>query len=109
VSELTLKFSENYEKLPIIWEDTEALLIGVTEPLDIEQLRINYPAFIEYDTKIRNSDKYYPLPEKGEYIVLSFIHMCSGKPFTTIRRFQPFKLAYYQRNILQKFKLIKTK
>ena len=97
----TLKFSHDYEKLPLIWKGTQATLISMTQ-VDINELKKSHPAFIKYDTKIRGEDKYFPL-DFDEGLILTFIHHNTGIPFTTIRRFLPNKADYYHMAVLESF------
>lgn len=99
----TIKFSNDYEKLPKIWEGTQATLISMTD-VDISKLKNSHPAFIKYDSKIRGKDEYFPLDfDRG--LILVFIHHNTGIPFTTIRRFTPRKADYYHMSVLETFKL----
>ena len=105
----SIKFSEDYDKLPKDWEDSCALLIGVY-PVSIEWLKKNNPAFIDYDTKFVNKDGtigHYPLDFK-DGLILVFIHDC-GLPFTTIRRDYPQKRWYYQSEVGMPFVLRRAK
>ncbi len=103
--ELTIKFSEDYEKLPENWEGTYAMLAGIL-CVNINWLKEDNPKFIEYDTTFRGKKGSYPLNfEKG--MILTFIHE-SGKVFTTIRREYPSKLDYYDSKMGCDFKLVKS-
>jgi len=100
----TLKFSHDYEKLPLNWNGTQAQLMAVT-PVSIDALKKRMPAFIDYDTKFRGKEGSYPLYfESG--LILFFIHLNTGKPFTTIRRNYKQKFEYYQNAIDEPFKLL---
>jgi len=55
-----IKFSEDYEKLPVDWVGTEATLIAVY-PEKVKNLKARYSFFLEYDTKVRGEDRHYPL------------------------------------------------
>ena len=46
----------------------------------------------DYDTDFGK----FPLPQKGDYIMLIFQNRYTGGLFTTIRRETPSKLEYYQ-------------
>lgn len=97
-----IKFSETtYKKLPKNYIGTQAVLIEVTV-IDIEN---QTPAFIEYDTSFEGGK--YPLPTKGKFILLSFIHQ-SGAFFTTLRRYTEEKYDYYIGLILDEFKIVKA-
>ena len=92
-----IKFSEDYDKLPIVWDGTQALLIAVY-PCKIDDIKKGCPAFIEYDTKIRGKDKHYPL-NFDDGLILVFIHQNTGLPFTTIRRNYKEKFEYYNNSV----------
>lgn len=98
-----LKFSHDYDKLPLQWKKTKAVLIGVFRVTMgwLQQM----PAFLRYDTKIRRKEEFYHLDNlsSGEWLILSFIHIDSGKPFTTIRRAYPAKEAYYMSSLGETF------
>jgi len=97
----SIKFSEEYMKLPIIWKGTHAVLIAVT-PFDIDFLKKGLPQFIEYDTKFRAKEGNYSLDFK-DGLVLTFIHINTGIPFTTIRRNYKEKFEYYTTAIGETF------
>lgn len=99
----TIKFSEEYRKLPIVWNGTGAILIAVT-PFDVDYLKKAIPQFIEYDTKFRAKEGNYPL-NFYEGILLTFIHINTGIPFTTIRHYTPDKFEYYLKSIKETFLL----
>jgi len=68
-----IKFSEDYEKLPVDWAGTEATLIGVY-PEKVKKLKARYSLFLEYDTKVRGEDRHYPL-NFNDALILVFITM----------------------------------
>jgi len=103
----TLKFSEDYEKLPINWIGTKAVLIAVVK-CDIGKVHRSLPNFIEYDTKFRGKDGNYPLNRSGLYLTLILIHIDSGIPFTTLRTATQEKEAYYNNNVGLDFKLVRV-
>ena len=96
-----IKFSHDYEKLPLNWENTQALLIAVY-PMKVDILKNKYTSFWRYDTKIKGKDEYYPLNFE-DALILIFIHYNSGKLFPTIRRDYPRKREYYQNAIGETF------
>ena len=102
-----IKFSEDYEKLPLNWIGTQAILISVT-PHKISKLKMAVPSFIYYDTKFRNKNDFY-IFDFEDCLILTFIHINTGKPFTTIRRNYMEKFEYYINSIGETFSLIKTK
>lgn len=104
VKPLTLKFSADYHKLPLNWPDTHALLISVTI-INLKELSLWVPGFIEYDTLFRDKGGRYHFNFVWG-LLLTFIHE-GGKPFTTIRRYTPDKERFYRCNILKSFKLIR--
>lgn len=88
----SIKFSEDYTKLPLIWKGTQAKLIAVYGE-DVEYIKNGLPAFHKYDTTTRDG-RQYPLNFK-DALILVFIHLNSGLPFTTIRRDYKEKFEYY--------------
>ena len=102
----SIKFSEDYEKLPFIWHGTQAVLIAVY-PVRTETIKHKYASFWKYDTKVRGQEKYYPL-EFDDAIILVFIHLNTGKLFPTIRRNYPQKFEYYSKSIGETFQMIYT-
>jgi hypothetical protein len=88
-----IKFSHNYFKLPVIIKP--AVLLAVHR-VKLEKLPKD---FIDYDTAYSlgkgAETGYYPLPEKGDYILL----LLWGQRglFTTLRRWTPDKQAYYEK------------
>ena len=97
----SIKFSVDYEKLPPYWIGTEATLIAVY-PITVELLKNKFPAFIEFDTKIRNEDQYYKLNFQ-DALILIFLHHKSGRIFPTIRRAYFEKNNYYQHSVGETF------
>ena len=91
-----IKFSSDYQKLPLYANGTQAKLIGVTNA-NVKYLKEALPQFIRYDTVKRTQNRkteYYNLDfDMG--IILTFIHINSGLPFTTIRRYTKQKYDYY--------------
>jgi len=102
----TIKFSHDYEKLPEGWENTEAILLAVV-PQSISYLKGAVPKFLDYDTKFRGKQGSYPLTFENA-LVLFFVHINSGKPFTTIRRDYPRKADYYKNSVGDWFTLVPT-
>lgn len=97
----TIRFSEDYFKLSPEWEGTLAYLDYVRKV----NLEDQMPMFLEYDTKHANGN--YPLPKKGEFIILGFIHE-SGAFFTTLRRYTLDKYNYYGNEQGNWFKLARA-
>jgi len=100
-----IKFSDDYTKLPTIWQGTQATLIAVVYCDDIQKLKRSHTTFIRYDATYRLKDAQYPLEFK-QGLILVFIHHNTGVPFTTIRRHTPQKKKYYESNIWKSFKLV---
>ena len=88
-----IKFSEDYEKLPLGWEGSQATLIAVY-PEQVETIKNRYSAFCAYDTKVRGKEEYYPLNFK-DALILVFLHHDTGRLFPTIRRYSEEKFDYY--------------
>lgn len=92
-------------KLPVKWEDTQAVLIGCI-PINMEELTKHLPQLIQADTQYRGEEGCYPLNFK-EGILLTFFHLNSERLFTTIRKFSSDKINYYEKNIQEIFELIR--
>lgn len=107
MADLSIKFSQHYEKLPHIF--TNVVLLDVLR-VKLEDLS---STFIKYDTSyIENGEnQYYPLPSKGDYLLLLFHQPITNQLFTSIRPNVKNKYDYYKSNIGQKFyiEIIKTK
>jgi len=88
-----IKFSSEYLKLPKNSNGTQAVLIGVTTA-NIKYLETALPQFISYDTTKIDGTKYEFNFDVA--IVLVFIHINTGLPFTTIRRYTKQKFDYYK-------------
>lgn len=102
-----IKFSNSYEKLPINWPETQAVLIGISV-VDIPWLKKTFPQLIDVDTKLRNSTEHYPLDMK-QAIVLTFFQIGSSILFTTIRRYLPSKYEYYKGELWKTFELVDSR
>lgn len=89
---ITVKFSHDYSKFPVMLHFETTRLIGV-ELVNIEDLD---PEFIEADTAIKGGG-HYPLPKSGRFIILRLD--TAGKKWQTIRRWTPGKAAYYMTHI----------
>lgn len=95
----TIKFSHEYDKLPIA--DLSACLLDVLV-IDRKEL---HESFIEYDTRYLEwvyvghiripKVKNYPLPS-GKVLVLLLLSKNQKRLFTTIRRWTPEKEKYYR-------------
>jgi hypothetical protein len=96
----TIKFSHWYLKMPRGFEHSTLLEVL---PVKLEDLS---PAFLYYDTTYLDGgeEKQYPLPTKGDYMILLLqAGSGNGQIFTTIRSqvgaYGRPKLAYYKRHI----------
>lgn len=98
-----IKFSHDYEKLPIPWEGTQATLIGVWYA-SLDRLRLSHPSLIERDVKFRGEDGSYEF-NFNDAIILTFYHLNTGTIFTTIRRLTDSKAKYYHDAIGESFVL----
>ena len=101
-SELVIKFSKDYVKLPAGWPGLSVVLLGA-EAWNVEDLP---DWFKEFDTRAVDGT-YYKLPERGLYIVL-FLLVVGWPVFTTIRRSTPRKWEYYHSNVGKLFKLVRA-
>jgi hypothetical protein len=102
-----LKFSHDYMKLPIQWDRTQAILVGVQYIADMKRFKMRLPQLIKEDTMFRGEEGSYPLTFK-EGILLTFFHLNSCKLFTTIRRFTEEKAEYYAGEQMETFELIRV-
>lgn len=103
---LSLKFSHDYEKLPIIWQGTNAILLSVLYVPDLDYFTRKFPGLIKMDTKFRNEDGSYILDFK-QAIILVLWHVKSSTLFTTIRKYDDEKMKHYEMNIEQPFRLVR--
>jgi hypothetical protein len=101
-----LKFSHDYTKLPVKWDGTQAILIGVQHIEDMDQFKKRLPQLIRADTFFRGEEGSYPLKFK-EGLLLTFFHLDTCQIFTTIRRFTDEKSEYYQDRELEIFELVR--
>lgn len=96
-----IKFAADYEKLPLQWEGTRAILRRV----EVVLLERQTLAFLDYDVTMRNGKKYH-LPLTGEFLLLFFKHD-SGAVFTTLSRSTFEKRKFYLAALHQSFKLVR--
>ena len=99
---LEIWFSNDYKKLPLKWENSEAVLLSVCET--DKNILLNQQEFLKYDTEIRGvqDPEYYPINfQLG--IILLFWHKESKQIFTTIRSYSNEKFTYYFDSIGEKF------
>ena len=98
-----IKFSHDYEKLPLKMK--KATLLDV-QNINLEDQTL---AFLEYDTMYINRKKgemeHYPLPKKGRFMIL-LLRSDTGTFFTTIRRRTPEKDKYYCESIGDEFEIV---
>ena len=96
-----IRFTHKYPKLP---DEKTATLVYVGDLMREEQTE----AFIEYDTKINDSE-YYPLRTHVKYLLLLF-KTPKGAYFTTIRskigRYNRDKENYYKSNLWKDFEIV---
>lgn len=103
-----IKFSKRgYCKLP-------SAKIAVLSYVTMIQLEKQTKAFLDYDTTYFNDNgsihvengsfEKYPLPPRGEYLLLLFI--ADGAIFTTLRRRTHEKEQYYVSKIGEEFEII---
>jgi len=89
-----IKFSHLYHKI----KDTKQAILLMCLPIKLEDLS---KEFLAYDT-----DKgTYPLPKKGDYLMLIFQKNISDI-FTTLRRYTLEKLEYYKSRQGQWFDIV---
>jgi hypothetical protein len=102
-----IKFSHDYLKLPVIWEGTQAILIGIQYIPDMDRFKKELAQLVRADTMFRGEDGFYPLNFK-EGIILIFFHLNSCELFTTIRRFTLEKFQYYEGERQERFELMRA-
>lgn len=102
-----LKFSHDYNKLPVQWDGTQAILIGVQRIGDMNKFKLRLPQLIKADTTFRGEDGSYPLTFR-EGVLLTFFHLNSSKLFTTIRQFTEDKYRYYEEEAGEVFELMRV-
>lgn len=96
---ILIKFSHEYAKFPDGFEESELLDVL---PVKLESLSRR---FLEYDTTYIDHKageiKHYPLPKKGDYLLLLLQSTDANHPglWTTLRRRTPAKEAYYRGHI----------
>ena len=101
MKQLSLAFTEDYDKLPENSFGRHATLLLVKK-ISIEK---QTQALKGYDSKIRNETRYYHLGEQGDFLFLLFD--LDGTLFTTIRPHNDQKQTYYTANIGNPFLLEK--
>lgn len=101
----TIRFKHDYEKLPLNWENTKAVLVDIYIP-NIQRLRKELPNFVKRDSKIRGKNSYYK-PHAKEVLLLLFVHLKTGIIFTTIRRLNYENKKKYRNAKGETFKLIR--
>lgn len=89
-----IRFSHKYYKLPLRIKTAVLLAVHV---VNLEKLPED---FLDYDTAYYDKREpletgYYPLPARGEYILL-LLWGAKGL-FTTLRRYTHDKLKYYEK------------
>lgn len=100
----TIKFSADYEKLPLNWNGTFAKLVKI-EPKRFSELD---PAFVEFDSRYRGGVGHFEFTSKYDRVILlTFVHF-SGVTFTTIRSYSADKLEYYLKNINMQFEMVRS-
>lgn len=100
----TIKFSYPYKKLMLGGELRKYARLLLVQQVKIQDLSAE---FIEYDT---DGGK-YPLPKRGNYILLTFLKPASDGGlhlFTTLRPDTPGKKAFYDEKIGQLFEVVLT-
>jgi hypothetical protein len=100
----TIRFSSDYQKLPVGWEGTSAVLMGI-DFLSKEDLKNpKFKAFLDYDTSFRGKEGKYVLPD-DDCLILFFFHPGKNVVFTTLRRCTEEKWAYYENRLFDSFTL----
>jgi len=96
-------------KLPMKWDSTQAILIGVQYITNMDRFKMRLPQLIRADTMFRGEEGFYPL-DFDEGILLTFFHLGQNSSglFTTIRRFTEEKYRYYEGEQQEIFELVRT-
>ena len=101
-----IKFKNDYEKLPFVWNNTQAPLI-CCYPTTLLMLKRGLTAFFNKDTKIRGEKTdFYPITE-SKLLVLVFIHHNTGELISTIRSNTVENFELYINSLGETFKFIK--
>ena len=91
-----IKFSHKYLKFPFDYNENNRAVLLAVHKVKLEKLPKD---FIDYDTAYllgKGAETgYYPLPEKGDYLLL--LLWGNGGLFTTLRSYNPNKQAYYEK------------
>ena len=100
-----IEFSHEYLKLKYVENGDKALLCGVFK-VNLEDLP---KLFLDYDTAYADGTgtKHYPLPQKGEYLLLLFLCDSAKEPvlFTTLRKWTAEKEEYYKAGVGKPFEV----
>lgn len=105
-----IRFKNDYEKLPIVWDGTQSTLIACY-PEKLNTLVNKYTSFFNNDTKLRfepykDREQYYPVTHE-DLLVLIFIHLNTGILFSTLRHNTEDNFELYINSIGETFKLVK--
>lgn len=98
-----IKFSHEYYKLPT----SKCATLIICKEIDLESQTEH---FKNYDTAFGSEPElyeplHYPLPKKGNYLLLAFISD-TGAFFTTLRRATPQKTKYYESLVGREFEVV---
>ncbi len=105
-----IKFSHDYDKLPRVWEGTQAILFGVVYVDSMIDLQNRLPELIKKDTKFRGEEGSYRFPlSMDSALILTFYHVNTGTLFTTIRSYNEEKDEYYRSQIGETFLMERSK
>ncbi len=102
-----LKFSRDFNKLPVFWEGTQVVLIGVQHIKDMDNFKKLLPQLIKVDTMLRDGGEFYPLDFK-EGLLVTLFHINPDYLFTTFRRYTEEKYRHYNENIGETFELLRA-
>lgn len=104
-----IRFKNDYEKLPEVWDGTYAKLI-CCYPETLDNLEKGMTAFFRKDTKIRHKfprnhiEQYYPVSHK-DLLILIFIHLNTGNLFSTLRHNTEENFEKYVNTVGENYKL----
>ena len=94
---MKIKFSHAYRKLIQTKYNCSREFVHKARLLDVVRVKLEdlSAKFLDYDT----DNGVYPLPKKGDYMMLLFLKPSGADIFPTLRRWTPEKERYYRDGI----------
>lgn len=105
-----IRFKNDYEKLPKVWDRTQGLLIACY-PETLTNLKNKYSSFLKRDTKIRHKfprdhiKQHYPMTHEN-LLILVFIHYNTGMLIHTLRHNNEDNFELYINSIGETFEFL---